>query len=133
MLEAGVYQLLRDDPGVKALIAGRIYGGRLPKDPTNPSVVYNVVVTGDVYSVAGATGFRNKRIQFDSYASEYTDSVKTSDAIRSVLKSFKGVLPDGTFVNGCIVVRDMDFPYEPGTTGYVFRRLLEVDFWYQDQ
>jgi hypothetical protein len=132
-VEAGVYQKLRDDPAVGSYVSGRIFGSRMPKDATLPAIVWTIVLTDDMgYHYQGASGLRRKRFQFDSYAKKYMDSVKTSDAIRAVLESFAGVLPDGTPVNGCIVVRDMDFPFEPGTSGYIQRRLLEIDVIYTE-
>lgn len=132
MVENGIRKLLENDSGVQAAIAKRIFAGRLPKDPTLPAVVYQVVVTGDpAYSFQGANRFRVKRFQFDSYAEKYTDAVKASDAVREALKSFQGTLTDEahTLVNGCQVVAEMDFPYEPGgsPSGFVHRRMLEVD------
>lgn len=132
-VEAGIYQKLRDDPGVSSYVRGRIFGSKAPKDATAPFIVWTVVVTEDMgYNFQGAAGLRKKRFQFDSYATKYMDSVKTSDAIRSLLQSFAGNLPDGTPVNGCIVMRDMDFPYEPGTSGQIHRHLLEVDVIYTE-
>jgi len=131
-VENGTYQKLRDDNGVSALVGGRLFAGKLPERPTLPAVVYQVVVTADpAYSMSGANRFRIKRFQFDNYAEKHADAVKVSTAIRWALQSFAGTLDDedDTVVNGCIVVADMDFPYEPGggTTGFVHRRLLEVD------
>ena len=73
-----------------------------------------------------------KRIQFDSYAKAYLDTISISDAIRSSLKAFIGTLPDGTVVNGCIVVSEADFPYEPGTSGFIQRHMMEIDIMYYD-
>jgi hypothetical protein len=84
------------------------------------------------YHAQGASGLRKKRFQIDSYAFKYMDSVKTSDSVRTLLESFSGIFPDGSSINGCIVVRDMDFPYEPGSGGYVHRRLLEIDVIYTE-
>jgi hypothetical protein len=105
----------------------------MPKGATLPAIVFTVAVTADLgYSAQGASGLRKKTLQFDSYATKYNDAVKVSDSIRSILQSYSGVLPDGTSVNGCIVTRDMDMAYEPGTTGYAYRRLLEIDVMYTE-
>jgi hypothetical protein len=132
-VEVGIYQRLRDDAGVSAWVSGRIFGSRMPKNATLPAVVWTVVSTTDLgYSTQGASGLRVKRFQFDSYAKEYMDSVKLSDAIRSILQSYSGILPDGSSVNGCVVVSEMDFPYEPSASGYVQRHMLEVDVIYTE-
>jgi len=132
MLETGIYQRLRDDTGVSGFVSGRIFYSRMPKDATLPAVVFNVVVTTDMgYTFQGASGLRTKRIQFDSYAKDYLSTVKVSDSIRAILQSFSGTI-DGTVVQGCVVVSEMDFPYEPGTSGFIQRRMMEVDIIYQD-
>jgi hypothetical protein len=114
-VEAGMYQYMRNDPGISTWVSGRIFGSRQPKDVTLPCIVWTVVLTQELGSHAhGASGLRSKRFQIDSYAGKYMDSVKTSDAVRSLFQNFSGILPDGTSVNGCIIMRDMDFPYEPG-------------------
>jgi len=132
-VEVGIYQKLRDDPGVSSYVGGRVFGSKAPKDSTLPMIVWTVVLTDDSSThMQGASGFRKKRFQFDSYARKYVDSVKTSDAIRAALEQFAGTLPDGSACNGCIIVRDMDFPYEPGSSGYIHRHLLEVDVMYTE-
>jgi hypothetical protein len=132
-VEFGIYQLLRDNPLVSSYVGGRIFGGRAPAGATEPLIVFQTPVTQDLgYHAQGASGLRMARLQFDSYAKKYADTIKVKDAVRSVLQSFSGNLPDGTPVNGCIVVRDMDFPFEPGNSGYSFRRLLEIDVQYTE-
>lgn len=132
-VEVGIYQKLINDPGVTSYVGGRVFGSRAPKDATLPMIVWTVVLTDDMgYNFQGASGLRRKRFQFDSYAKKYIDTVKTSDSIRALLQSFSGTLPDGSAVNGCQVVRDMDFPYEPGTSGYIQRHLLEIDVFYTE-
>jgi len=132
-IESGIYQELIADPGVTSWIAGRIFGGRLPKGCTLPAVVWTVAVGQDMgYSTQGASGLIKKSFQFDSYANKYMDAVKTSDSIRSLLQSYSGILPDGSSVNGVIITRDMDIAWEPGAGGYVYRRLLEMDVMFSE-
>jgi len=132
-VEIGIYQRLKQDPGVTSYVQGRIFGSKAPKNATMPMIVWTVVITDDMGThFQGTSGLRKKRFQFDSYASKYIDSVKTSDAVRALFEQFSGTLPDGSAVNGCIIVRDMDFPYEPGSSGYVHRHLLEVDVMYTE-
>jgi hypothetical protein len=127
MLETGLFQLITTDPTVSALIGTRLDFAKLLKNRTLPAAVMQLITTKEVYSASGANNLRYKRVQFDSYSTDYLQAVSTSDAIRNLLKSKAGfALPDGTFVNGCIVSQDRDMPYEDGATGYVYRRMLEV-------
>src|SRR5579864_4028554 len=116
MIETGIYQLLTRNADLKALIGNGVYFVKFPnKDTILPAVVMQVVSTLDFYNYAGASNLRRKLIQFDSYASKYGDSVTVSDTIRGLLESFVGTLPEGSQIEGCIVRRDIDMPYEPGT------------------
>jgi hypothetical protein len=133
MFEAGLYQLLKNDAGVSALVAGRIFGGRIPKtatDSTYPCLVWTVVSTLDLYSSQGASGYRTKRVQIDCYALKYIDAVKVTDAVRAALENFQGDLPDGTSVDRSIVTMDQDFLFEPGASGQLFRRMIEIEIAY---
>jgi hypothetical protein len=144
LFEQGLYQLLTQDQGdpltgrtsVASLIGDRAFWLLAPKETRTPFVVMQLVVTQDTYSAQGANKLRIKHVQFDSYGTTSTDPltgvVVVSDAIRKLLQSFSGQLPDGTPINGCIVTRDMDMGYEPGTSGYEFRRLLEVQIQHTD-
>jgi hypothetical protein len=133
MFEAGLYQLMKNDSGVSALVSGRIFGGRAPKtvtDSSYPLIVWSVVSTVDLYSIQGASGYRTKRVQIDSYARTYIDSVKVSDAVRALLQNFRGTLPDGTFVESSVLITDQDFIFEPGASGQLFRHMIEVEISY---
>ena len=132
-VEAGLYQLLKSDSGVSSRISGRLFGGRAPKGVTFPCAVWNVAATQDVYSIQGASGLRFKRMQFDSYGEKYMETLAVSDAIRDALKSFRGTLPNDVEVQGCVVITDQDFPYEPGASGQIFRRMIEVEVAYIEQ
>src|SRR4051812_1058894 len=114
MLHEGLYQLLSGDSGVNALVSGRVYQQLQPKGTAVPSVVMQQATSEDVYTTKGASGFRFIAIQFDSYGANYTQAVQTSNAVRALVQSYKGVLPDGTVIDGSIVRRDIDLPYEPG-------------------
>lgn len=127
MLEAGLFQLLTTDATVSALIGDRVDFAKLRKSPQLPAVVMQLITTKEVYSSTGANNLRFKRVQFDSYSTDYLQALSASDAIRNLLKrKFNFFLPEGTFVNGCEIVQDRDMPYEDGANGYIYRRMLEV-------
>lgn len=133
MLEVGLYQQMKADTGVSGFVSGRIFSTLMPKNPTYPVIVYNTVTTTDLgYHSQGASGLRMKRIQFDAYAKDHYTTISVCDALRTLFQSFRGVLNDGTNVQGCIVQGEMDFPYEEGGTGYIFRHMVEIDVIYQD-
>lgn len=96
MLEPGLVALLNADSTVTSLCGARIYPLLLPDSPVLPSVTYQTISSVPQYTNDGATGFTINRVQIDVWGSGYL-SVKTlSEAIRSVLEDYTGVLSDGT-------------------------------------
>jgi hypothetical protein len=134
MIEVDLYTLCSTDPGVLAALGGsnNVYLGMIPKGrPDNPALVLQAVVTTNFTAADGIVNLAMRRMQFDSYAAKYSDSLTLSNAVRNLLRSFKGALST-TQIQGTIIRQEMDLPDEPGATGYVFRRMLAIDLWYFD-
>lgn len=97
MIQIGLYNLLVNDPGLSALIADRITPVMLPEDPTLPALTYL-----DISLVSEPTfessGMQRMRVQFDSHAEGYQQSIAVQDALRLCLDGYQGLLSDGTFL-----------------------------------
>jgi hypothetical protein len=124
MLELGLLKQLLANSTVSALVGKNIFNGTIPRD-TLPAVAIQTVSSVDTSDYQGSTGLRTKRLQFDTYANDYFQGLKISDAILTALQGFRGELPDGTFVEAIFFDQDQDFPFEPGYGGYVYRRMVE--------
>lgn len=139
-IEQGLLQLVASDSGVQALVpndaAGnpQLYFILAPKGSVVPYIVLSRVATTDVYTTAGATGLRAALFQIDCYATSYYASRAISLAVREVLQSFSGNLPDTdkTVVAAVFIEKDWDFPYEEGAKGFVYRALLQFRIWTND-
>jgi hypothetical protein len=132
MIENDLYTLCSTDPGVLAALGGNnnVYLGMIPKGQSdNPALVLQSVITTNFTAADGFVNLIMRRIQLDSYAAKYSAALTLSNAVSLLLRNFKGVLASTT-VTGTIVRQEMDMPDEPGATGYVFRRMLAIDFWY---
>jgi hypothetical protein len=134
MMEKGLYMLIAQDSGVAALVNNRVYFILQPKGTGVPSVVLSLVATKDLYDTTGCTGLREALWQVDAYAADYYSCRATSRAVRLLLESFTGNLPDAdaTQVIAAFIEKDWDMPYESGGKGFVFRSLLEVRLHYYD-
>lgn len=133
-LESDLYQLLSKNASVLAALnnSNNVWMGMIPKgQPVSPAIVVQAVYTDNQYTADGINTTKMRRVQFDSYAKKYTDALTISNTVRDVLKNLTGQLGT-TDVLSALVRRDMDMPDEPGDSGYVFRRLLEVEFWYAE-
>lgn len=134
MIEKGLLKLLEQDADVSALVGTGVYWILAPKGKPLPYVVLSRVTTGDTYSMAGATGLRDAVFQVDCFATDYYSARGVAFAVRMLLESYKGNLPDAesTSVSSVMTEKDWDMPYEEGAKGFVYRALLEFRVWHYD-
>lgn len=133
-LEVDLYTVLSTDAGVLGAMNGRsnVYLGSIPKgQDDNLAVVIQTVMTDNFVASDQTNLLQMKKMQFDSYAERFSDALLLSNTVKNLLKDLKGSLAN-TDVKGVIARRDIDMPREPGKTGYVYRRMLELDFWHTD-
>lgn len=132
-LEIDLYSFLSRDSDLLSLTGGNcIWLGAIPKgQPDSQAIVLQTVITDNIYGADGVNTLMMKRVQIDSYAARYSDAVATSNTIRDLLKNISGVLGKVN-IQAALLRKDMDMPEEPGSTGYVFRRLLQIDFWHTE-
>ncbi len=135
-LEQDIYSLLSQNADVLTALGGRntIWKSMIPKGKETelPAIVMQTVYVDNPYTADGAFSTRKKRIQFDSYTSDdATTATEVSDTLKNVLQNLIGSL-GSTVVQASFVTTEMDMPDEPGAGGYIFRRLIRVDFHYYD-
>lgn len=135
-LEQDLYAFLSQNTDVLAALGSvnSLYKQMIPKGTANPypAVVMQTVFTWNTYAAEGPLNAFKKRIQFDSYASTSTATLTISDTFRNLLSNLSGSLGNN-FIQASFVTRDMDMSYEPGPNdGYVFRRLLWLEFIYYE-
>lgn len=97
MDESIVYTTLRDDAGVGAICADRIYPVIALQDTTRPYVVYTLVSAVPQNQLDGDYGCDNRRVQLDSYAETYAQARGLADAVRTSLSAI-GYLTVENFV-----------------------------------
>jgi len=135
-LEQDLYSFLSQNVDLLTALGGRntLWKSMIPKGKETelPAIVMQTVYTENPYTADGALNARKKRIQFDSYASDDpTTAADLSDTLKKLLRNLIGCLGN-TVVQASLITTEMDMPDEPGAGGYVFRRLLRVDFLYYD-
>jgi uncharacterized protein DUF3168 len=137
-IEQGLFQLIQANAGISSLVTMTgdkgLYWILAPKAATFPLIVLGWVATTDTIAMSGDLGFRNALLQIDCYSSQYYNSRAIADAVRDLLSSYKGTLPDtdATVVAGVLQTKDWDMPYEEGSVGFVYRAMLEFRVWYRD-
>jgi len=140
MVEQGIFELLGANSTLKSLVGAdkngttKMYWNQAPKGQqlTLPYLILNRVATGDTYTFAGPIPLRDALFQVDCYDTAYYDARAIAKAVRGMLQSFHGTLPDtdSTIVQAVFTEKDWDMPYEEGAKGFVFRALLEFRVWY---
>ena len=113
MLEAGIQQLLAANGGVQAVIGTRIYPVLVPEDVTYPCASFQVISDVPEYLLDGTQGIGTTRIQVDTWSggasnATYAAAKAAQVAIRAVLETFRGALPDGTQIAGIFVANALD-------------------------
>jgi len=104
-----VCRRLRDDAGVSAFVAARVYQLKLPQQPALPAIRVQLVSEPAIYHLRGVTNLYQAVVQVDAFANEYDllrpdpyDTVQLlSDAIESCLSGARFRLPPIT-VTGSI-------------------------------
>jgi hypothetical protein len=115
MLEAGIQALVGANAAVQALIGNpvRFYPVVLPEDPTYPCASYQVISETPQDLLSGELSIYPIRLQVDSWSggtlnATYAAAKAVQAAIRAVMESFSGALPDGTRVAYIHVVNAND-------------------------
>ena len=134
MIEKGLFQFIQSDANIAKLVTttngAGVYWVLMPKGAAVPCIVLSRTATQDTLTMQGATPLRGALIQLDCYASTYYAARSLADAARKLIESFKGTLADGTVMDGALITKDWDMPFEEGALGFVYRAMLEFRVWY---
>lgn len=92
--EKVTYTLLSNDSGVAALIAGRIYPGRLPQNTAMPALSYELVSGVDVSPINAQAGgvLLRSRVQVTGFAKNYSELKALLEAVRKALLFQSGLI-----------------------------------------
>ncbi len=130
-IDAAVYQLLRDDAGVSALIgsgaSARVYPQLLPHGQTLPACVFQMVDVDPVHASGTTVALRAAEYQITCYASTYEAAVGLADQVRDALSRHSGTV-DGTVIQEVFYEQEQD-TYEFDTSK--FGRLMRFRIWYE--
>ncbi len=91
-VEQALKTALAAHAGLLALIAGRVYPGRLPQTPTLPACTYQRIDTPTEQVMGEATVKRRPRMQITSLASTYDEAKAIAAQAVACLDGFSGLL-----------------------------------------
>ncbi|MBS0207509.1 MAG: DUF3168 domain-containing protein [Planctomycetes bacterium] len=102
-LEAGLDKYLREAACLSALVANRIYPGRIARqNSTFPAIAYKVVGVEQATVLDGSAGVADATIELESWSTLFADVVTVAAALRDLLTGFGG----GWW--GCVGVADVE-------------------------
>ena len=88
MTEAQVYNLLKNDSGVKALVNERVYPLVAPQNVLKPYITYRVINGLKIQCLGGQIFQGDYRMQLDCYSKTYSNVKAISQAVKSCLIGF---------------------------------------------
>ena len=86
-IESVLRAILVADPAVAEIIGARAYQGRLPREPTFPAVVYQMISRPQ----DSLTGIVQARVQYTCLAESWKAAADLADAVRCALHGYRGV------------------------------------------
>lgn len=100
MIESGLQQLITSTPAFTTLAVKRLFPVLLPEKEPLPSATYQLISTRPLYTLTERINFTQLRIQFDTWASTYSEAKALMAAINTAIDGFTGDLVGGTHVFG---------------------------------
>jgi len=128
-METQLVTLVKSDPVVNALIAGRFFPSRLPEtmdlsvDANFPSCLYTEILDTEMVQVpVGVT-----TIQFTVYSKTYATGKEVKTALKDLLHRYKGgALRSAVYSNGIGPFKDPDLDLWQTTLDFRFKYMEEV-------
>ena len=109
MLTNGIVSLLSANGNITSICSNRIQPIPAPDDYSQyPCVTYQVASDVSGYNLSSADGCTQSRIIFNCISPRYLDARQLALAVKSVLTSYTGTLPDGTQVFETEIVNMQD-------------------------
>lgn len=99
MVETGLVSYLLGQSSITSLVGTSIQPLPAPESLTDyPCITYQVASYTAGYSAQGLTGWAQKRIVYNCWATTYLQAHTIFDAVRAALSGYQGTLSDGTDV-----------------------------------
>lgn len=120
--------VLEDDATIGSLVGDKIYPEQAPQGAALPYLILtDISLIGD-YNLAGASGIRQTRIQFDCYARLKSVSEDTKNQVLTLFDGRKQTLNSSTEVLSCVIENGQS-SYDPKQGTY--RHRVDLTFWHR--
>lgn len=91
-LARGLYEFLKEYPGVTALVGTRIYPVTFPQNVILPAITYQRVSDRTIHSHGGSSNFAYTLFRIMTWAWNYGDARQAARAVKSALVGYRGMM-----------------------------------------
>ncbi|HEY3363956.1 MAG TPA: DUF3168 domain-containing protein [Symbiobacteriaceae bacterium] len=92
--EEALYTYLTGYPGLKSLVADRIYPLVMPEAGTLPAITFSQISGEHEYAHDGPAGLVHKRFQISCWAMTYLSAKSVSNQVKAALSGYVGLMGD---------------------------------------
>jgi hypothetical protein len=126
-IETALYEILRNDAGVSALVGTRVYLGRLPDNTIFPAVSFQRITTTKPQTLTTRVTFRNSLIQVDSWARTGGEiqALNLGAAVYGALEAIRGIYST-VDIQGILIDNEEFMPPEPDIEVSRVRQIFRI-------
>ena len=130
-MEEALSAYLLADAGLTALVENRVNWNARPQAQASPSVVLTRVGGTRDYTMSGASGLVESRIQIDCWGKSFGSSIGVSRAVTAALSGLQTTI-GGIRLHGSFLESERQ-SYEQGSGGEDFHRVsLDFIIWHKE-
>ena len=130
-MEEALSAYLLADAGLTVLVGNRVNWNARPQAQASPSVVLTRVGGTRDYTMAGASGLVESRIQVDCWGETFGSSIGVSRAVTAALSGLQTTI-GGIRLHGSFIESERQ-SYEQGSGGEDFHRVsLDFIIWHKE-
>ncbi len=129
-MEEALAALLLADAGVSAQVGARVYWSELPQGKQKPAIVLHRASGLHGYTVDGADGLVESRIQADAWGESYGAAKLAARAVKTALTGYSGTQSGITF-QGAFVNSETDGHFDEGSEK-LYRTMIDLTIWHTE-
>jgi len=123
-MEKGLFEYLRDNVTIKAIISQRVTQDLLPQKPTYPALTFYRIST-ERNRAMGGSSVQKPRFQIDCWDTSRNGAMALADAVRGQLDWESGALGTSTILHAECIDERNDYDAD----AKVFRTSLDFYIW----
>jgi len=89
MIEVDLYNQLKNDTAIIALVGTRIYPIKAPQNVVSPYLIYHVIIGKSKQCIEGSVYQKDTRFQVDCWSKIFAKSVELREAVEESIIGFK--------------------------------------------